>query len=339
MVECQGEMSNVRWPIFEGKRSHAEAFAVFMVSRVDQPLQRFASFSLLHLWGEKVRMRGQLEEALVYQCSGDTVYGILHHPDKLEITTGVVIVVGGPQYRVGSHRQFVELARGLAEQGIPVFRFDCRGMGDSSGEFPGFEDLDMDIQQAIDVFVKHRPELNKIVLWGLCDGASAACFYAPTDQRIAGLCLANPWVRTEEGEAEAFLKHYYLSRILSKAFWQKLFSGRFHLLKSAKGLLHNIKRSKGRDAIGKDTSEGVSLPVRLFNDLFRYQGRLMFVISGNDLTAAEFMDSVDKNKKRKKLLAASSSHFVSMKEADHTFSRKIWMDELIDETAKWVSLL
>ncbi|KAB8057318.1 hydrolase 1, exosortase A system-associated, partial [Janthinobacterium violaceinigrum] len=44
---------------------------------------------------------------------------------------GVLIVTGGPQYRVGSHRQFVLLARALAAQGVPVLRFDLRGMGDS----------------------------------------------------------------------------------------------------------------------------------------------------------------------------------------------------------------
>lgn len=52
---------------------------------------------------------------------------------------GVVVVVGGAQYRVGSHRQFVRLARRLAAAGHPVLRFDLPGMGDSPGEPVPFE--------------------------------------------------------------------------------------------------------------------------------------------------------------------------------------------------------
>ena len=54
-------------------------------------------------------------------------------------SVGVVIVVGGAQYRVGSHRQFVGLARHLAAHGHPVLRFDFPGMGDSPGDWVGFE--------------------------------------------------------------------------------------------------------------------------------------------------------------------------------------------------------
>jgi len=64
----------------------------------------------------------------------------------------VLIIVGGPQYRVGSHRQFVLLARHLAAQGIPVMRFDVRGMGDSKGKPRNFGQLDDDLRAATDCF-------------------------------------------------------------------------------------------------------------------------------------------------------------------------------------------
>ena len=79
-------------------------------------------------------------------------------------------MVGGPQYRVGSHRQFVLLARDLAADGFPVFRFDYRGMGDSEGEFRGFEHVEDDIAAAVEAFRSASPGLREIVLWGLCDG-------------------------------------------------------------------------------------------------------------------------------------------------------------------------
>lgn len=291
-------------------------------------------------------MGSPTEKPLVYQCCKDTVYGILHSPHKLETEVGLVIVVGGPQYRVGSHRQFVELARGLAGQGISVFRFDCRGMGDSEGNFPGFENLDVDIRMAIDEFMRSQPQITKVVVWGLCDGATAAGLYAPKDDRIIGLCLVNPWVRTEQGEAEAFIKHYYIARLCSKAFWGKLISGRFRVWKSLSGLLKNIQRSNSSSNVQKNSKIAgpnqkaeplqQSLPARMFGSLTSYRGGMFFIISGNDLTAAEFMDATKEGRSCRKLIKSSRVSMLRLSDADHTFSRRVWMIEVIDKTAQWV---
>lgn len=90
---------------------------------------------------------------------------------------GVLIIVGGPQYRVGSHRQFVLLSRRLAGEGYPAMRFDYRGMGDAGGAMRSFEDVRADIGAAIEAFQRAVPSLRRIVLWGLCDAASAALLY------------------------------------------------------------------------------------------------------------------------------------------------------------------
>jgi len=286
------------------------------------------------------------EQPVVFHSSEETLYGLLHSPEGNALDTGVVILTGGPQYRVGSHRQFVELARGLANKGISAFRFDFTGMGDSTGIFPGFEHLNDDIQQAINAFVEIRPEIKKIILWGLCDGASAACFYAPQDERVIGLCLANPWVRTEQGEAQAFLKHYYVSRLLSKAFWKKLFTGKLKLVQSVGDLASNVKRSGHADqgveevTFGKELNvQQPTLPDRVFRELSTFSGRVMFLISGNDLTASEFMDSIGKNRTRKKLVDSEKVTMISMPGADHTFSRRTWMDEVVNQTVDWIKVL
>jgi alpha-beta hydrolase superfamily lysophospholipase len=78
------------------------------------------------------------EYPLRFDRAGVPLVGIVHPAGKPAGDIGVVVVVGGPQYRVGSHRQFVLLARDLAAAGIPTLRFDTRGMGDSGGDFPGF---------------------------------------------------------------------------------------------------------------------------------------------------------------------------------------------------------
>ena len=50
------------------------------------------------------------EIALVFSCKGSRLIGILHQAEHCE-EIGLVVVVGGHQTRVGSHRQFVQLAR------------------------------------------------------------------------------------------------------------------------------------------------------------------------------------------------------------------------------------
>ncbi len=44
------------------------------------------------------------EEAVLFNCVGDTLVGVLTKP-QTPAETGVVVIVGGPQYRAGSHRQ------------------------------------------------------------------------------------------------------------------------------------------------------------------------------------------------------------------------------------------
>src|SRR6185295_10565264 len=100
-------------------------------------------------------------------------------------------------------------------------------MGDSSGESRDFEQVSPDLRAAVDAFFDMVPELQDVVIWGLCDAASAASFYAHEDSRVSGVVLLNPWVRTPAGEARAYFRHYYLQRLSSAALWRKLLRGEF----------------------------------------------------------------------------------------------------------------
>ena len=86
---------------------------------------------------KRTSIDGIMEVPLTFDCLGDTLIGILHKGAS-DASTGVLMVVGGRQYRAGAHRQFVKLARYLACHGIPVLRFDVRGMGDSEGDVRHF---------------------------------------------------------------------------------------------------------------------------------------------------------------------------------------------------------
>jgi exosortase A-associated hydrolase 1 len=288
------------------------------------------------------------ERPLRILCEGESLYGILHLADKAA-TRGVVIVVGGPQYRAGSHRQFVLLARHLALAGVPVLRFDYRGMGDSEGEARNFENIDADIRAAIDAFLREVAGLREVVLWGLCDAASAALFYAPRDRRVRGLALLNPWVRTEAGAAGAYLKRYYLARILDRGFWRKLIRGEFDVGASLRSLRELLRARFGRgaqrvDGQSEDTrapqSRGAScalpLPDRMLAALRQYNGRVLVILSGNDLTAEEFRSVVSASRDWRRRLRNRNVTQRHLREADHTFSRDEWRRQVAVWTAGWV---
>src|SRR5882672_7230784 len=104
-----------------------------------------------------------VELPVLFHCEGDQLVGVLARPDQPR-DVGVVVVVGGPQYRVGSHRQFILLARTLASEGIACLRFDYRGMGDSEGEARSFESVDADIACATAELTRLVPSVRRVVL-------------------------------------------------------------------------------------------------------------------------------------------------------------------------------
>jgi uncharacterized protein len=286
------------------------------------------------------------QQPLTFACGGEWLVAIVTRPEQPR-QRGVLIVVGGPQYRVGSHRQFTLLANHLAHEGTPVMRFDYCGMGDSSGDRKSFEQVGPDLRVAVDAFFAAVTGLRDVVIWGLCDAASAALFYAEQDSRVSGVVLLNPWVRTIEGEARAYLRHYYLQRLLSPAPWRKLLRGEFDLRRSVRSLASNFCQAIGvgdstarRDSTGSQPLQrptlAASLPERMAAGLAKFKGRVLLILSGNDLTAKEFVDLSNASKQWRELLASPRVTQYVQPDATHTFSRREWRDQVATWTASWV---
>jgi exosortase A-associated hydrolase 1 len=284
------------------------------------------------------------ERALAFPCKDCWLYGILSLP-RATVSRGILIVVGGPQYRVGSHRQFTLLARHLAAHGVPVFRFDYRGMGDSEGDMRTFEDIEDDLRCAIDRFFEEVSTLNDLVIWGLCDAASAALFYGYRDQRVTGLVLLNPWVRTQEGAAKAYLTHYYTKRFFEPELWNKILRGNFNYVAAAQSFSKVIGQAlKGRkkvvatelEALGNKSCGPGPLPERMLDGFSRFKGKLLLITSGKDLTAQEFLDLVKGSPEWQKLLASPRVSRLDLPEANHTFARREWRDQVATWTNDWI---
>ncbi len=276
------------------------------------------------------------EIPLTFNNGEKQLLGIIHQPENIPETvhtkTGIVIVVGGPQYRIGSHRQFIKLSRFLADNGFSSIRFDCAGMGDSSGEFKSFLNICHDIRCATDSLIENSPHIDKIVLWGLCDAATAAAQYSNSDERVAGLLLLNPWVKDEQLAAETLVKNHYKKQILSLTFWKRVFTGKVKLFAAATSFLQNLmamKRSNDTEQQDpkKQESEPKSLQGIMHKRLTEFNGATSIILSENDLTAQEFTTATD-SKDWQNLIANKPIQITTIKDANHTFATEKWRNQV-----------
>lgn len=278
---------------------------------------------------------------LVFDCHGESLIGIVSVPDQAT-DTAMLVIVGGPQYRVGSHRQFLQLAKLAADNGFAAMHFDTRGMGDSEGRQRLFDEIGDDVAAAIDALQRCLPTVQRVGLWGLCGGASAALLYhrAKRDPRVAGVALVNPWVRSETTQARTRVKHYYLQRLLQREFWSKLFSGQV-----AAGALRELMRAV-RVAVGPAPSGSaashdavLTLEQKMAEGLASFDGETLLVLSGNDYTAKEFLETVKLEPQWRRLLARTGVTRFDVAEADHTFSDPEAQAALEGSTIAWLRRL
>ena len=278
------------------------------------------------------------EHALSFACAGEELLGIVTAPEQPK-PIGVLIVVGGPQYRVGSHRQFLLLARALAKAGYPTMRFDYRGMGDSTGDQRDFEAVNDDIAAAINAFRQQSPDVVKIVLWGLCDAASASLLYwdATQDPRINGLVLLNPWVRSETTLARTHIRHYYGQRLLEGEFWRKLLTGEVGLNRAVGGFVRNLLSARQSKSSPVVTEAELPFQKRMARGLGRFSGSVLLILSGNDYTAKEFLGSVANDSTWLRIFESRKVSRIDLPRADHTFSTAQWRSDVEQHTTMWLN--
>lgn len=270
------------------------------------------------------------EEVILFECGGCRLVGVMHGAANAHSKgrrVAIVNVVGGPQYRVGSHRQFVQMARRLAAEGYPVFRFDYRGMGDSEGDPRSFETISDDIESAIGVVRRQLPG-HAIVLLGLCDGASAILMRSPPGNSVDGVVLLNPWVRTEASVARAYTRHYYGARLLSFDFWRRLVRFEWNFRESIGSFARNLRQSQ--------TEAVVSFVERMRVGFAELVQPVLVVLSEHDLTAREFEDFARDNPAWTALMRRSNVRLVHLVGADHTLSSPTSLEGFISAVLDWL---
>lgn len=213
----------------------------------------------------------------------------------------IVLVNGGAQTKTGSHRMQQQLARHWQQAGFASLRFDFPGFGDAEGAPGDFIDHARYLAELPAALQRVFGKRRRLVLFGLCDGATAALLASPALQPDA-LLLLNPWCRLQQNHARTMLKFYYLQRLISKEFWQKLLTGRLNLKTSIAALRRfwqasspgnnsaNQTAELAKSAVASTTLPALSPDQAVLQAIKHWQQLtvpLHLTLSGADLTAAE----------------------------------------------------
>ena len=221
-----------------------------------------------------------MRRILNFSCEGATLWATL---DEGAEKTGLLIVSGGNEIRIGAHRGMAKLARDIASAGYPVFRFDRRGIGDSEGENGEFTSSASDLAAAVSAFQHECRDVSHIVAFGNCDASSALALHNLST--VDGLILANPWVieKIDEMPPPAAIRARYIERIKDPSAWLALLKGGINLKKLANGLFRIAQRQKPS-----------SLAQSIADGIFRFSGPISILLARRDATAIAFFDAWQK---------------------------------------------
>ncbi|MDM7861148.1 alpha/beta hydrolase [Alteromonas sp. ASW11-36] len=154
-------------------------------------------FFLSFLFGNSARAESDYYEVdQIISTETVSIGGSLTIPNDRKIGSLVIMLSGsGPQDRdetLDGFKIFKKLSQQLGGFGISSFRFDDRGVGESTGNFPGstLEDHVHDVEAIISYFKAHKTyEFNKFILLGHSQGGIVAANIAAENQDIAKVIL------------------------------------------------------------------------------------------------------------------------------------------------------
>lgn len=219
-----------------------------------------------------------MRRVIAFGCAGETLIGSL---DPAPGSCGLLIVSGGNEVRAGAHRGMALLAAEIAAIGHPVFRYDRRGVGDSSGANTGYAGAADDLAAAIATFRSAVPHLTRIAGFGNCDGATSLLLHAPA--AFDRLLLANPWVIEESGPLPppAAIRARYARRLRDPAAWARL----------ARGGIDFTRLFRGLATVASTASQPTSALENAIFAALRAHVDARILLASGDATAIAFADA------------------------------------------------
>jgi len=282
------------------------------------------------------------ELPIVFDCEGSELVGMIHLPESPCARGMLSIVAGGPQYRGGVGRLQVQMARQLAAAGVPVMRFDYRGLGDGEGRFRGFQDVEADLRAAVRAFRESAPQVREVVLWGGCDAAAAIMINAWKLPEVTGIVTGNPWVHTAETGDAVIVKHHFRKRMKETDFWLKVLRLKYNPLPAlatlARSALYKLRprRAEARSASGALDDPSKPFVPRMRVGLTQFKGDMLLLMSGHDYIAREFDEVTAASRAWDGLLDSPRLLRRDIEGADHTFSKNVWKHAASDAIVDWL---
>ncbi len=249
-----------------------------------------------------------MRSVIAFPCAGETLVGTL---DPAPGSTALLIVSGGNEIRCGAHRGMALLAERIAAAGHPVFRYDRRGIGDSTGRNQRFLTAGPDLIAAANAVRRHAPQVTTLVGFGNCDAASTLAVHG----RAAGidrLLLANPWTIADSDDLPpaAAIRATYRQRLTSPAAWRRLLTGRIAIGKAIRGLRK----------LSQDSQQPFA--TQIVQAIAAWDGAAQVILATGDATAQAY--------------AAAARHLPAtrIETASHSFAREADQQALYDAILK-----
>lgn len=249
---------------------------------------------------------------LTFACEGATLVGTL---DEAPGTTGLLLVSGGNELRSGAFAGQAGFAARIAAQGLPVFRYDRRGVGDSDGPNGEFRTGGPDIAAALAAFRAAAPQVTHIVALGNCDAASSLMLAGGAG--CDGLILSNPWTFEDSGEDETqpsadVLRDHYKRRLASPEALKRLLTGQIPIGKLVRSLISALRPAPPPSSLAQDMAAGIA----------GFGGPIAFLIAERDRTAIAFLGAWNKADPRLRRCADASHSYVEP-------AARVWLDEQV----------
>ena len=234
---------------------------------------------------------------VTFACEGETLAGTL---DDAAGEAGLLLVSGGNEIRSGAFAGQAQLAGRLAAAGFPVFRYDRRGVGDSTGDNRGFRDSGPDIATALAAFKAERPGLARVVGFGNCDAASALMLGAGAG--CDALVLANPWTIEHDDGAPppAAIRARYADKLRDPKELVRLATGKVSLRKLAGGLKRAVRPAPPPTTLAQEMRTGLDA----------FDGPVSLLIAERDRTGQAFLAAWADDDERLKRCPGASHAFV-----------------------------
>ncbi|RPF68836.1 hydrolase 1, exosortase A system-associated [Aurantiacibacter spongiae] len=232
-----------------------------------------------------------------FPCEDETLVATL---DEAEGASGLLILGGGNEVRSGPFGSLSRLAARVARSGYPVWRFDRRGVGDSSGDNCGFRDAGADLGAAIRAFRREAPRVRRVVAFGNCDAASALMLVSGGG--CDALVLANPWTFESDDAAlpPAAIRARYSEKLRNPRELARLVTGGVSYASLLRGMVAALRPPPPPTPLIEDMAAGLA----------RYHGAVEILLAGRDRTAQAFARSWPENDDR----------IMKREQADHAFS-------------------